>query len=150
LKIILLKLRQQLTALDISNNFKCCLEGSKRLKMTFAIDAGAKSFQLLRIDFKGAIDDEAKRHSNSDLFQKSIVLRTNAMENNGATAYAAFNPDKKHPDFNYESLNNAYDRIYTYIIGTPIGAFPKAADYLTTIEYHNGTTWAPLTDLIVW
>lgn len=144
-----LKLSQQLIALDISNNFKCCLEGSKRLKMTFAINAGANHFSYYELILKEPLT--MKRNGTAiPIISKVHCVADKCYGNNGPTAYAAFNPDKKHPDFNYESLNNAYDRIYTYIIGTPIGAFPKAADYLTTIEYHNGTTWAPLTDLIVW
>ncbi|MFT3904668.1 MAG: hypothetical protein QM727_15960 [Niabella sp.] len=34
-----IKLKEQLINLDISNNFKCCLEHGKRLKITFEIDA---------------------------------------------------------------------------------------------------------------
>jgi hypothetical protein len=144
-----LKLKRQLIDLDISNNFKCCLEGSKRLKMTFAIDAGINHYSYNELIIKEPLT--LKRNGAvPPIISKVHCVADRCYGNNGTVAYPTFNPDKKHPDFNYESLNNAYDRIYTYIIGTPIGAFPKAADYLTTIEYHNGTTWAPLTDLIVW
>ncbi|MBK7231410.1 MAG: AAA family ATPase [Saprospiraceae bacterium] len=47
-----LKLKQQLIDLDISNNFKCCLEGSKRLKMTFMIDAGTNHYGYYELILK--------------------------------------------------------------------------------------------------
>jgi|GEM_PF-2998776 len=68
---------------------------------------------------------------------------------NGTTKYPSHNPDKKNAIFNYESLQNAYDRIHNFLIGTSIGTFPKATDYLTTIEYHDGTNWQPILNKIV-
>jgi len=144
-----LKLKQQLIDLDISNNFKCCLEGSKRLKMTFTIDAGAKHFSYYELILKEPLT--IKRNGAAiPIISKVHCFADRCYGNNGATAYPTFNPDKKNPAFNYESLNNAYDRIHAYIVGTPIGTFPKATDYLTTIEYHDGTTWQPLSNVIVW
>ncbi len=144
-----LKLKQQLIDLDISNNFKCCLEGSKRLKMTFAIDAGANHFSYYELILKEPLT--MKRNGAAlPIISKVHCVADRCYGNNGATAYPTFNPDKKNPNFNYESLNNAYDRIHAYIIGTPIGVFPKAADYLTTIQYHDGTNWQPLSNIIVW
>jgi hypothetical protein len=77
-------------------------------------------------------------------------IATRKLGHNGATAYPSFNPDKKNPLFNYQSLHNAYDRIHAQIITTPIGNFTKAADYLDTIEFHDDTTWQPLKNKIVW
>ncbi|WP_168171929.1 AAA family ATPase [Algoriphagus sp. A40] len=144
-----LKLKQQLIALDISNYFKCCLEGSKRLKMTFTIDAGANHFSHYELILKEPLTIK-RNGAGIPIISKVHCVADKCYGHNGAIAYQTFNPDKKNPDFNYESLNNAYDRIHTYIIGTAIGAFPKAADYLTTVQYHDGTTWQPLSNLIVW
>lgn len=144
-----IKLRQQLTDLDISNNYKCCLEGSKRLKMTFTIDAGANHFSYYELILKEPLT--MKRNGAAPpIISKVHCVADRCYGNNGAVAYPTFNPDKKSPDFNYESLSNAYERIHAYIIGTAIGAFPKAADYLTTIQYHDGTNWQPLSNIIVW
>ena len=144
-----LKLKRQLIDLDISNNFKCCLEGNKRLKMTFAIDAGVNHFSYYELILKEPLS--MKRNGAAPpIISKVHCVADRCYGNNGAVPYQTFNPDKKNPDFNYESLNNAYDRIHAYIIGTPIGAFPKAADYLTTVQYHDGTIWQPLSNLIVW
>jgi energy-coupling factor transporter ATP-binding protein EcfA2 len=144
-----LKLKQQLIDLNISNNFKCCLEGSKRLKMTFTIDAGVNHFSYYELILKEPLT--MKRNGAAfPVISKVHCVADRCYGNNGATAYPTFNPDKKNPAFNYESLSNAYDRIYAYILGTPIGAFPKAADYLTTVQYNDGTTWQPLSNLILW
>lgn len=144
-----LKLKQQLIDLDITNNYKCCIEGSKRLKMTFTIDAGTNHFSYYELILKEPL---TMKHNGAGIpiISKVHCFADRCYGKNGATAYPTFNPDKKNSAFNYESLNNAYDRIHTFIIGTPIGAFPKAADYLTTIQYHDGTTWQPLTNIIVW
>jgi energy-coupling factor transporter ATP-binding protein EcfA2 len=144
-----LKLKQQLIDLDISNNFKCCISGSKRLKMTFTIDAGANHFSYYELILKEPLT--MKRNGAAPpIISKVHCVADRCYGNNGAVAYPTFNPDKKNPDFNYESLSNAYDRIHAYIIGTATGAFPKAADYLTTIQYHDGTNWQPLSNIIVW
>ena len=144
-----LKLKQQLIDLDISNNFKCCLEGGKRLKMTFTIDAGTNHFSYYELILKEPLT--MKRNGVAiPIISKVHCVADRCYGNNGATAYPSFNPDKKNPSFNYESFSNAYDRIHTYIIGTSIGAFPKAADYMTTIQYHDGITWQPLSTKIIW
>lgn len=144
-----LKLKQQLIDLDISNNFKCCLEGSKRLKMTFTIDAGANHFSYYELILKEPLT--MKRNGAAmPIISKVHCVADRCYGNNEAVPYPTFNPDKKNPDFNYESLSNAYDRIHTYLIGTAIGAFPKGADYLKTLQYHDGTNWQPLSNIIVW
>lgn len=143
------KLKQQLVDLDISNKYKCCLGGSKRLKVTFTIDATANHFSYYELILKEPLTMR-QNGTGIPIISKVHCVADRCYGNNGATVYPTFNPDKKIPEFNYESLTNAYDRIHTYIIGTPIGAFPKAANYLTTIQYHDGTIWQPLLNLIVW
>jgi len=143
------KLKQQLIDLDISNNYKCCLEGSKRLKMTFTINAGANHFSYYELILKEPLTMR-RNGASIPIISKVHCVADRCYGNNGATVYPTFNPDKKSPDFNYESLNNAYERIHSFIIGTPIGVFPKAVDYLTTVHYHDGTTWQPLSNIIVW
>lgn len=144
-----LKLKQQLIDLDISNNFKCCLEGSKRLKMTFTIDAGANHFSYYELILKEPLT--MKRNGAAmPIISKVHCVADRCYGNKGAVAYPTFNPEKKNPDFNYESISNAYDRIHAYIIETAIGEFPKAADYLTTIQYHDGKNWQPLSNKIIW
>ena len=143
------RLKQQLIDLDISNNYKCCIEGSKRLKMTFTIDAGTNHFSYYELILKESLT--MKRNGAAiPIISKVHCVADKCYGNNGATPYKTTNPDKKNSAFNYESLQNAYDRIHTFIIGTPIGAFPKAANYLTIFQYHDGKTWQPLSNIIVW
>src|SRR5690606_4173543 len=87
-----LKLKQQLIDLDISNNFKCCLEGSKRLKMTFAIDAGANHFSYYELILKEPLT--MKRNGAAPpIISKVHCVADRCYGNNGAVAYPTFNPD---------------------------------------------------------
>jgi energy-coupling factor transporter ATP-binding protein EcfA2 len=144
-----LKLEQQLVDLDIVNNFRCCLESGKRLKMIFTINAGTNHFSYYELILKEPLTMK-RNGATVPIISKVHCVADRCYGNNGAVAYPTFNPDKKSPNFNYESLNDAYDRIHSYIIGTPIGVFPKAVDYLTTLQYHDGTRWQSLLNLIVW
>ncbi|HEU5052822.1 MAG TPA: AAA family ATPase [Hanamia sp.] len=144
-----MKLKKQLQDLDISNNFKCCLEQGKRLKMTFEISSAANHFSFYELILKEPLT--MKRNGTlPTIISKVHCVADKCYGHNGAITYPSYNPDKKDPNFNYESLQKAYDRIYLYLVGNNIGAFPKAADYLTTIEYHDGTTWQPFLNLTVW
>jgi energy-coupling factor transporter ATP-binding protein EcfA2 len=144
-----IKLKKQLQDLDISNNFKCCLEQGKRLKMTFEVNATTNHFSYYELILKDPLTLQ-RNGAAIPFISKVHCIADRCFGNNGTTDYPSFNPDKKNPDFNYESLSNAYDRIHTYLIGTPIGAFPKVVDYVTTIQFHDGTDWQPLSNLIVW
>ena len=143
------KLKEQLINLDITNNFKCCLEQGKRLKMTFSIDVSANHFSFYELILKEPLTMK-KNGTFAPIISKVHCVADKCYGHNGAVPYPAFNPDKKNSDFNYESLENAYNRIHDFLIGTSIGTFPKATNYLSTIEYHNGTIWEPLTNLITW
>jgi hypothetical protein len=144
-----IKLREQLKALDIPNNFKCCLEQGKRLKLTFEINAAGNHFSYYELILKEPLTMK-KNGVLIPIISKVHCVADKCYGHNGAVPYPVFNPDKKSQDFNYESLKNSYDQIYNHLIGTPIGAFPQAADYITTISYHDGMNWLPLTNLIVW
>jgi len=144
-----LKLRQQLGDLDIPNNFKCCLEQGKRLKITFKINAGGSHFSCYELILKEALTMK-KNGLLSPLISKAHCVADRCYGHDGTKPYPTFNPDKKSPDFNYDSLENAYDKIYNYLIVSPIGVFPRATDYLTTMEYHDGNNWSPIRNKIVW
>ncbi|PWK76568.1 AAA ATPase-like protein [Mucilaginibacter oryzae] len=144
------KLRELLLDLDIPNNYKCCLEQGKRLKITFEINAAANHYCYYELILKSPL---TMKHNGAllPIISEVHCVADRCYGHNGATPYPAFNPDKKESEFNYGSLQNAYDRIHTFLIGrATIGAFPKAVDYLTTIEYHDGTNWQPLKNKIVW
>lgn len=144
-----LKLKEQLQNLDIPNNYKCCLEQGTRLKMTFEISAATNHYSFYEILLKAPLTMKFNG-GLAPIISKVHCVVDKCYGHNGATPYPSFNPDKKNANFNYESLQNAYERIHNYLTGTAIGAFPMAANYLTTIEVHDGTNWQPITNKIVW
>lgn len=144
-----IKLKEQLQNLDILNNFKCCLGQGKRLKMTFEINAGANHFGYYELILKEPLTMR-RNGALMPIVSKVHCVADRCYGHNGTTPYPSFNPDKRNPDFNYESLQNAYDRIHEYLVNTPIGNFPKAADCLTAIQYHDGNIWQDLTNIIRW
>jgi hypothetical protein len=117
--------------------------------MTFEVNATTNHFSYYELILKDPLTLQ-RNGAAIPFISKVHCIADRCFGNNGTTDYPSFNPDKKNPDFNYESLSNAYDRIHTYLIGTPIGAFPKVVDYVTTIQFHDGTDWQPLSNLIVW
>lgn len=144
------KLKEQLIQLDIPNNYKCCLEQGKRLKMTFEISAATNHYSYYELLLKSPLTIK-RNGALMPIISKVHCVTDKCYGHNGVTQYPSFNPDKKKPEFNYESLQNAYETIHAFLTSqATIGDFSKAADYLTTIEYHDGTNWQPLNNRILW
>jgi hypothetical protein len=117
--------------------------------MTFEINAAGNHFSYYELVLKEPLTMK-KNGVLVPIISKVHCVTDKCYGQNGEVPYPVFNPDRRNPDFNYESLQSAYDRIHNYLIGTQIGAFPRAADYITTLSYHDGMNWQPLTNLIVW
>jgi hypothetical protein len=144
-----LKLKEQLQNLDIPNNYKCCLEQGTRLIMTFEISAAANHYSFYEVLLKAPLTMKFNG-GLAPIISKVQCVADKCYGHFGTTPYPSFHPDKKNANFNYESLQDAYERIHNYLTGTAIGAFPLAVNYLTTIEFHDGTNWQPITNKIVW
>lgn len=141
------KLKEQLISLDHLNNFKCCLEQNKRIKLTFEIDVVANHYSFYELILKEPLT-MIRNGALTPTISKVHCVADKCYGHNGTTPYQAFNPDKKNANFNYESLEDAYNRIHNFLMKT-LGTFPKATNYLTTIEYHDGTNWQPILNKIV-
>jgi energy-coupling factor transporter ATP-binding protein EcfA2 len=141
------KLKEQLINLDPLNNFKCCLEPNKRIKLTFEIDVATNHYSFYELIIKEPLT-MIRNGALTPIISKVNCVADKCYGHNGTTPYPAFNPDKKNANFNYESLEDAYNRIHNFLIRT-LGTFPKATNYLTTIEYHDGTNWQPILNKIV-
>lgn len=144
-----LKLKEQLSALDITNNYNCCIEQGTRLKMTFEINSLTNHYCYYELILKSPLTMK-KNGILVPIISKVHCVVDKLYGHNGATNYRTVNPDKKKAEFNYESLQIAYDTIHAFLINQPpIGIFPKVTNYLTTIEYHNGTNWETINNKIV-
>lgn len=137
------KLKEQLKNLDITNNFRCCLEQRKRVRITYEIDVTTDHYSFYELILKDPLT--MKKNGNlAPLISKARCVVDKCYGHKGTTKYPSYNPAQKNPIFNYESLQDAYNRIHSYLIGTSIGVFPKAIDYLTTIDYYDGSDWQPV------
>jgi hypothetical protein len=68
---------------------------------------------------------------------------------NNGTKISSRNFKRNNNIYQYTSLNNAYTTIYNYLV-TKVVPFPSAVNYLDAIEYHNGTNWQPINNLLPW
>lgn len=143
------KLSKRLQLMDIPNNYKCCLEPNKRLKMTIEIDTAANSFSYYEFILKEPLT-LIKNGAGIPIIGTCHCVVDKCYGILRGTSTQAFNPDKKNPNFNYTSLSLAYEGVYNFLINSSIGVFPKSPNYLNSIEYHDGSNWKPLSDLIVW
>jgi energy-coupling factor transporter ATP-binding protein EcfA2 len=142
------KLKEQLVAMDISNTFQCCLESNKRLKLTFEVDATVGHSVFFEILSKDAII--IKRNLNgilSIITGAATTVKCHGIRS-GATI-PAFNPAKNDARFNYNSLDDALDIIYNFLMTTN-PSFPKPPNFQSICEYHDGLNWQPLSNLIIW
>ncbi|WP_079242460.1 ATP-binding protein [Chryseobacterium indologenes] len=144
-----IKLKEQFINLDIANNFKCCLEQGKRLKITYEIDVPTNHYCFYELILKDALTVK-KNGVLAPVLSKVHCVADKCYGHNGTIPYPSYNPDKKNPNFNYESLQDAYDKIYNFLVATSGVTFPKLTDYLNTVEYHDGTNWQPMFNKVVW
>lgn len=143
-----IKLRQQLIDLDISTNFKCALDPKTRLKFTFAVDAAANHFCYYEIRLKEPLT--LRRNGTSQPILSKVNCFTDCCYGiNGTKPYPNKPLDKKKKEFNYNSLLDAYDSLYEFLISSPIGNFSKSSDYLSNIHFHDGSNWMPLVEKLV-
>lgn len=144
------KLKEQLLALDIPNNYKCGIDQGKRLKVTFEVNAAANHYCYYELILKSPLTIK-RNGAMTPVISKVNCVADKCYGHNGTTQYPTANPDKRQAHFNYDSLENAYNTIHAFLSGNAaIGIFPVAVDYLTTIEYHDGTNWQPINNKIVW
>lgn len=150
------KLIQELTALNILKNYQCSrLEGRNKIRLKFIISAATNHFSFYELKTSEAL--VLKRNPGQPLISG---VRCHAEkvwgENNGAVVPRSrkeFSHDEKeHPDLNFLSLQDAYDRLHARMILIPaIGNFPKIANYLDAFEYLDvDGTFKPLNSVVVW
>jgi energy-coupling factor transporter ATP-binding protein EcfA2 len=144
------RLKEQLISLNIPLNYRCALEAGKRLKITFTVDAASNHYSFYEIILKEPLILK-KQVDDVPVFCKCSCYADRVYGHNGSISYTSYNPNKRNPIFNYESLNSACEKIYSYLIKQPdFGHFQNTDNYLDQLMYHDGTNWKNITDLIVW
>lgn len=140
------KLKQQLVAIDHATNFKVMLEFKKNLKFTFRISAT----HILTYEIVTKENLLKKLNGAALPILSTCKCRAiNCSGVNGATVLPIVSIPKTAVKFHYNSLQHAYDTIQAFLV-TQSGAFPKEPNYLDAIQYHDGTTWQPITTIQPW
>jgi len=142
------KLQQQLKLIDHTTNFKVMLEFKKHLKLTFNINAAVGHF----IYYELVSEENLLKKLNGAALPTLSTCRCRTVKCYGENAGAPlpqFSPGKDDVRFHYLSLENAYNVIHAFLVNLN-GPFPREANYLDAIEYHDGTNWQPLNNLRVW
>jgi len=142
------RLKDHLIVIDHNTNYKCMLEFKKHIRLTFSINAGAGHFSYYELTTE---ENLLKRNNGVALPTISdCKCRTlKCSEVNAGAPVGVYHPHKDNAAFHYTSLQNAYDTIHSFIV-TQRGAFAKQANYLDAIEYHDGTNWQPMNNILPW
>jgi len=144
-----LKLENLLKAMDIGNNFQCAIDPLSRLKLSFEIDGTNNYYIYYEIVLKepGVIQQVA---AGTLLLLNSKCYTERTYGINNGTPLAESKPNKTNARFNYLSIEDAVDKIYTFLLQFTGINFSKPVNYIDIVQYHDGTNWKPLTDKIMW
>jgi len=148
---------EELTALDITANYKCSqLEGRNRIRIKYVISAATNHFSFYDLRTTEPICLKMNPVGIPFISKVHCFAEKCWGENNGALVPHSrkefSNEEREHVDLNFSSLLDAYDRLHTKIIQNPaIGNFNKAANYLDTIEFLDEEgNYQPITNVMVW
>ena len=119
------------------------------LKITFEINSSDDHYVYYEIKLKEPLSMR-KNGSEVPIISKAKCYTYNCYGHNATTQYPNYHPKKDDSAFSYESLRNAYDKIYEYLVTQLPVPFTKAVDYIDTIQYFDGNSWQPIKNIIVW
>lgn len=150
-------LLQELKSLDIPHKVKCSpLEGRNQLKIRYTIDnaAGHFSFYFLRT-LEPLLLKQDNMGNVTISETKCCIESCYGMQNGHEVPHSRKNFSdqlKAHPDNNFISIKDAYNRVYNRIIIIPhIGNFPQEPNYIDAISYLDQQgVYQSLNSVIVW
>lgn len=140
-------LRQLLLNLDIITNYRCVLEHGKNIRITMTINSAVNHFAYYELKLKESII--LSRNGGVPTLSSSKCFTERCHGTNNGVPIPSFSPSKNDARFNYNSLEEASDSIYNFLQANG-NAFPKEANYLNQIEYHNGSDWTSILPKTVW
>lgn len=142
------RLKYQLIAIDHATNLKCMLSFKKQLRLTFTFNAGTGHYSYYELLTE---ENLLKRNNGAALPTLSLCKCrvTQTTLHYGTTVTGPISIPATSTRFRYSSLQNAYDTIHAFLV-TQQGAFHKEANYLDAIEWHNGTNWEPINNILPW
>ncbi|KOP35689.1 hypothetical protein DBB36_21200 [Flavobacterium sp. WLB] len=139
------KVKDLLRSLDISTNFKCVLSSKQIVKITYPIDLATGHFYYYELKLEDSLISLLNSGNYSLSFSKCYVVKSYSIINGNDGD--KFNPRKNDPRFSYISLEDAINKIYLFLVQKGM-KISKPTNYLTQIEYFDGTNWQPIEDLL--
>jgi len=143
------KLENRLKGMDTANNFQCALDPYLKLKLSFIIDNTINYFIYYEIVLKEPAVLQMVSGGSTILLKTKCYTERAYGINNGVPLVES-KPNKANPLFNYLSIEDAVEKIYTYLIGFTGVNFPKPINYFDIVQYHDGADWKPVTDKLIW
>ena len=151
------KFLAELKSLDIPNKVKCSLvESRTRLRIKYTINNATGHFSYYYLRTVEPLLLSRDNIGNISISQTKCFIEGCYGENNGNEVEGSrknFSDEQKaHPDNNFNSIWEAYDRIHNRIIQFPIiGNFPQDANYLDAIDFLDQLgVYQSLNNVIVW
>lgn len=147
----IIALEAQLLALDWQNNYKLILEKGKTIKLTFCVDEVSNHYFFYEIILKSNLWIKKNPGQNPTMCISGGCHAIRFYGHNGSTPYTGGRANKNHDHYNYNSIEDAYNKIHNYL-NTTLIPFPiTQTGYLSCCEWAgpNGV-WEPLSNLIVW
>jgi hypothetical protein len=142
-------LLNQVTALDLLNDFKCVLEPAIKIRITFIVDQATQHFLHYEIVLKEPVIMLRNAVANSVLSKSACYVNKLYGYQNGNLLPGGFSPRKEHPNHSYISLKNATERIYAFVAAQG-NIFPQSADFITDLEYYDVNLWKKLQPRLIW
>lgn len=144
LENVIPKLKKRLIELDIENNYKCLLEKGKSIRIKFPISK-ADHFYQYQLKLEEAIIFIDNNGTNELSVCQCYTEKMEKIEN--GIQKKKFSPSKSKAD-SYNSLEDARDLIHNYLATQTPDLLSKKIDYISQIEFHDGSNWIDLSNKI--
>lgn len=144
LENVIPKLQKKLLDLNIKNNYRCLLEKGKIIRIQFPI-SNINHFYQYQLKLKEAIILIGNNGTDELSVCQCYTEKIEEIENGNQKR--VHNPSRNSA-ISYNSLESAHDLIYEYLTTQTQDLIPKEDDYLSQIEFHDGSNWVNLSDKI--
>lgn len=148
------KLKEQLSLIDFKHNYKCIQERGSRLRIHFVINLSTNHIQNYELILKESLllfkeKNNSLNITKSDCYICKLEGTKNDNFANGKSSFK-LSLKKDDPKFRYSSLFDAVNNTYIHITTREGYNFVKPINYLDVVEYFNGTSWVPISKIMIW
>lgn len=141
-----LRLQEQLHSLD-QKEFQCKLEREHKVKIKFLLSSSPRNSYEYEIKLKESFMLYKTATSMDKLPTQCFLSKMSGIENDVTLPQSR--PRTDDIRFNYESLSDAVEKLYNYLISQG-KSFTKPSSNYDVIEYFDGVNWTPIVSLLTW